>query len=70
VRQYHVKDINQDGAFPDPGQGLIDFSRVFRTHQVGEYIVERDDAGSPPRTPEQALETARIGYQFLRTIRF
>jgi sugar phosphate isomerase/epimerase len=70
VRQFHVKDMNQAGSFEDPGRGLIDFPRIFRTHQVEEYIVERDDAGSPPRTPEQALETARVGYQFLRTVRF
>jgi hypothetical protein len=37
---------------------------------VKEYIVERDDAGSPPRQPEHALDTARVGYQFLRTVRF
>jgi hypothetical protein len=35
-----------------------------------EYIVERDDAGSPPRTPEQALDTARVGYQYLAGLRF
>jgi sugar phosphate isomerase/epimerase len=69
VRQFHVKDINQDGSFADPGQGLIDFPRIFRTHEAEEYIVERDDAGSPPREPEQALETARNGYDFLRTVR-
>ena len=70
VRQFHVKDISQNGSFEDPGQGLIDFPRIFGTQEVEEYIVERDDAGSPPRTPEQALDTARIGYQFLRTVRF
>jgi sugar phosphate isomerase/epimerase len=70
VRQFHVKDMNQAGSFEDPGQGLIDFRRIFRRHQVDEYIVERDDAGSPPRTPQQALQTARVGYQFLRTVRF
>jgi sugar phosphate isomerase/epimerase len=70
VRQYHVKDMNQAGSFEDPGQGLIDFPRIFRTQQVDEYIVERDDAGSPPRAPEAALDTARVGYDFLRTIRF
>lgn len=37
---------------------------------VVEYIVERDDAGTPPRQPADALDTARVGYQFLRTIRF
>ena len=70
VRQYHVKDMNQAGSFEDPGQGLIDFSRIFRAHHVDEYIVERDDAGSPPRAPEAALDTARVGYNFLRAIRF
>ena len=70
VRQYHVKDMNQAGSFADPGQGLLDFPRIFRTHQVDEYIVERDDAGSAPRTPAQALDTARVGYEFLSTVRF
>ena len=58
VRQYHVKDLAQNGSFADPGQGLIDFARIFRAHAVDEYIVERDDAGSPPRTPADALVTA------------
>ncbi len=70
VRQYHVKDLNQAGSFADPGQGLIDFARIFRAHAVDEYIVERDDAGSPPRAPEDALDTARVGYEFLRSLRF
>ena len=54
-------------------QGLLDFARIFRHSDeagVREYIVERDDAGSPPRQPADALDTARVGYQFLRTIRF
>jgi sugar phosphate isomerase/epimerase len=73
VLQYHVKDMNQAGSFEDPGQGLIDFARIFRHSDeagVSEYIVERDDAGTPPREPADALETARVGYQFLRTVRF
>jgi hypothetical protein len=32
--------------------------------------VERDDAGSPPRTPEDALTTAEIGYDYLAGLRF
>ena len=70
VRQYHVKDLNQAGSFANPGQGLIDFARIFRAQTVDEYIVERDDAGAPPRAPEDALDTARVGYEFLRTVRF
>ena len=69
VRQYHVKDLNQGGSFEDVGQGLIDFARIFREQQVGEYIVERDDAGTPPRTPAQALDTARVGYEYLANLR-
>jgi sugar phosphate isomerase/epimerase len=68
VRQYHVKDMNQAGSFEDPGQGLIDFVRIFRTREVKEYIVERDDAGTPPRSPANALDTARVGYEFLANL--
>jgi sugar phosphate isomerase/epimerase len=73
ILQYHVKDMNQAGSFADPGQGLIDFARIFEhsnTAGVQEYIVERDDAGSPPRSPADALITARVGYDFLVSIRF
>jgi sugar phosphate isomerase/epimerase len=73
VLQYHVKDMNQAGSFTDPGQGLIDFARIFRHSDeagVREYIVERDDAGTTPREPDDALDTARVGYEFLSTIRF
>jgi sugar phosphate isomerase/epimerase len=70
VLQYHVKDMNQAGSFADVGDGLIDFARIFREQEVAEYIVERDDAGSPPRTPPQALDTARVSYQYLINLRF
>ncbi|HET6529928.1 MAG TPA: sugar phosphate isomerase/epimerase [Actinoplanes sp.] len=79
IKQVHVKDMGVDtgtftnAPFADPGTGLIDFKRIFRhAHEAGliEYIVERDDAGSPPRTPEQALDTARVGYQYLAELRF
>jgi sugar phosphate isomerase/epimerase len=73
VLQYHVKDMNQAGSFADPGRGLIDFPRIFehsKTAGVVEYIVERDDAGSPPRTPADALDTAEVGYDYLATVRF
>jgi len=68
VQQYHVKDLRQDGGFEDVGAGLIDFARIFRTQAVAEYIVERDDAGTPPRTPAQAIDTARVGYQYLANL--
>ena len=73
VFQYHVKDLDQSGSFADPGQGLIDFARIFEQSKKAravEYIVERDDAGTPPRTPADALITARVGYDFLKAIRF
>ena len=68
VRQYHVKDLNQAGSFADPGQGLIDFVRIFQTQEVDEYIVERDDAGTPPRTPADALTTAEVGFDYLANL--
>ncbi|MFC4071434.1 sugar phosphate isomerase/epimerase family protein [Actinoplanes subglobosus] len=73
IKQVHVKDMNVGSGFADPGDGLIDFERVFRrASEAGlvEYIVERDDAGSPPRTPAQALDTARVGYQYLTGLRY
>jgi len=73
VLQFHVKDLDQAGGFADPGQGLIDFPRIFdQSRKAGtvEYIVERDDAGSPPRLPADALKTAKVGYDFLAAIRF
>jgi sugar phosphate isomerase/epimerase len=79
IKQVHVKDMaisteNFTAApFADPGTGIIDFKRIFRhAGEAGliEYIVERDDAGSPPRTPEQALDTARVGYEYLEALRF
>lgn len=69
VQQYHVKDMNQAGSFEDVGQGLIDWVRIFREQAVAEYIVERDDAGTPPRTPAQAIDTARVGFQYLAGLR-
>lgn len=73
VRQFHVKDMNVDSGFADPGTGLIDFGRTFAaapTAGAQEFIVERDDAGTPPRSPADALRTAAVGYEFLRTLRF
>lgn len=70
VLQFHVKDMDRAGSFADPGQGLIDFARIFRAQDVEEYIVERDDAGTAPRMAADALDTAEAGYDFLRTIRF
>jgi sugar phosphate isomerase/epimerase len=73
ILQYHVKDMNQAGSFADPGQGLIDFPRIFEHSKeagVEEYIVERDDAGTAPRSPADALITAQVGYDFLVAIRF
>jgi sugar phosphate isomerase/epimerase len=73
ILQYHVKDMNQAGSFADPGEGLIDFPRIFEHSKeagVEEYIVERDDAGTAPRSPADALITAQVGYDFLVAIRF
>jgi len=73
IRQVHVKDLDPAASFADPGAGFIDFGRIFahaREAGLVEYIVERDDAGSPPRSPADALVTAEVGYDFLAGLRF
>jgi sugar phosphate isomerase/epimerase len=73
IKQVHVKDLDTAASFADPGAGLIDFGRIFQhSAEAGliEYIVERDDAGSPPRTPADALITAQNGFRFLDGLRF
>lgn len=73
IKQVHVKDLDIAGSFADPGAGLIDFGRIFaRSREAGlvEYIVERDDAGTPPRSPADALTTAEVGYDYLAGLRF
>ncbi|WBB80887.1 sugar phosphate isomerase/epimerase [Micromonospora sp. WMMD882] len=73
IRQVHVKDLDADGNFADLGDGLIDFGRIFaqaREAGIEEYIVERDDAGTPPRTPADALESARAGFTYLNALRY
>ena len=67
VRQYHAKDYDPAGPegnrFADLGTGVVDFSRIFRTHAVEEYIVENDQ---PDVTP---LTTAAVGHGFLEHLR-
>jgi hypothetical protein len=46
------------------------FAANARVGGVREFIVERDNAGTAPRQPADALDTARVGYEFLRDIRF
>ncbi|RIJ78130.1 sugar phosphate isomerase/epimerase [Nakamurella silvestris] len=82
ITQFHVKDMKMlaDGAtgavpvpganstFTDPGAGVIDFGRIFAAKSASpsstEYIIERDDAGAG------GLTTAKVGFNFLKNIRF
>ncbi|MGH8869679.1 MAG: sugar phosphate isomerase/epimerase family protein [Actinomycetes bacterium] len=69
VLQYHVKDRDPGvdpftNAFADAGTGFIDFGRIFAANPVLEYIVENDQ---PDVTP---LQTAQVGFRYLRTLRF
>ncbi|HEY2062686.1 sugar phosphate isomerase/epimerase family protein [Amycolatopsis sp. NBC_01480] len=63
--QYHVKDRTADGQMVDPGQGAIDFPRIFRATRpnLAEYIVEHDQPADP-------LKTAQNGFEYLRHVRF
>ena len=65
VRQFHVKD--RDGATGDMcdlGTGVVDFPRIFRTHKVGEYIVEND---TPDVSP---LTSAAVGHLYLDHVEY
>jgi sugar phosphate isomerase/epimerase len=64
VLQYHVKDRDLSGDFADLGTGTIDFARIFRAHTPKEFIIENDQ---PDVTP---LQTAEVGYNYLRGLRF
>jgi len=65
VRQFHVKDRDGvTGDMCDLGTGVVDFPRIFETSAAEEYIVEND---TPDVSPQQ---TARVGYRYLRTVRF
>jgi sugar phosphate isomerase/epimerase len=60
VRQFHVKDRDAaTGDMCDLGTGVVDFPRIFRSHQVEEYIVEND---TPDVTP---LTSAAVGHLYL-----
>jgi len=65
VRQFHVKDRDAtSGDMCDLGTGIVDFPRIFRAHQVEEYIVEND---TPDVTP---LTTAAVGHLYLDHIEY
>ncbi|GIF50759.1 sugar phosphate isomerase/epimerase [Asanoa ferruginea] len=73
IRQFHVKDMNDAGSFEDAGQGVINFARIFehgREAGIDEFIIERDDAGTAPRQPADAISTARVGFNYLANLRF
>lgn len=64
--QFHVKDRAENGFFADPGEGTIDFARIFRERRVSgvhEYITENDQ-------PADALEFAETGYDYLHDLRY
>jgi sugar phosphate isomerase/epimerase len=65
VRQFHVKDRDATtGDMCDLGTGVVDFPRIFRSHQVEEYIVEND---TPDVTP---LTSAAVGHLYLDHVRY
>lgn len=66
-RQFHVKDMDANGDITAPGTGIIDFARIFKAAAelgIAEYTIEQDNAG------QDAMESARLGYELLRTIRW
>ena len=66
VRQFHVKDRSAaaGGDMCDLGTGVIDFRKIFRRHEVEEYIVEND---TPDVSP---LTSAAVGKLYLEHTRY
>ncbi len=65
VRQFHVKDRDGGtGDMCDLGTGIVDFPRIFRSHEVEEYIVEND---TPDVSP---LTSAAVGHLYLDHLDF
>jgi sugar phosphate isomerase/epimerase len=65
----HVKDMAPEPArgFADLGKGVIDFKRIFRrAGQAGakHFFYEQDV------TPGPAFDSAKVGYQYLKQLRF
>lgn len=63
IRQLHVKDRAESGEMTDPGTGTIDFPAIFDHARADQYIVEHDN-------PTDPLRTARVGFGYLRTVRW
>lgn len=63
IRQLHVKDRTPNGDMADPGTGTMNFPEIFDHARAHEFIVEHDN-------PTDALNTARVGYDYLRGLRW
>ena len=73
IRQVHVKDMDSRRRSPTPAtvsSTSAGSSQHAREAGLEEYIVERDDAGTPPRAPADALDTARVGFDYLASLRY
>ena len=63
----HIKDMSPDRGFADLGKGTLDFKRVFRrAGQAGvkHYLYEQDE------TPGSPFDSAKVGYEYLKSLRF
>jgi sugar phosphate isomerase/epimerase len=61
----HVKDVLADDSFVDPGQGVVDFQRVFDAAEragLRHYFVEHDSSPDP-------MGTARVAFAYLSSLR-
>ena len=59
----HIKDMAEDGAFAEVGEGVLDWEAIFEASEAGGaawYIVEQDVCQRPP------LESVRLTLDNLR----
>lgn len=60
----HVKDVDAEGGFADPGAGTVDFPAIFahaKRAGLRHFFVEHDTTADP-------LATARAGYSYLKQL--
>jgi sugar phosphate isomerase/epimerase len=60
-------DATPKKDFTEVGKGVVDFKRIFAQSKLAgirHYFVEQDE------TPGPAIESARVSYQYLKTLDF
>lgn len=58
----HIKDMDKDGSFEDPGKGVIDFERIFAHSKkagIKHFMVEQDEPKDIVRTLRDSIKAVK-----------